>query len=128
QSGKSHLVGIPACEACERGVGARWLEEVEQGGGADKLAIQRGETGEGRTIDENPQRHRRNHVNAAGARCSTSTAKRCDRAERLLMRQVSDAGDARSVQDSLKDGCTVGSRWIGGHKSPSGRATEDQEL
>ena len=48
--------------------------------------------------------------------------------EALLIRQVSDAGDARSVQDSLKDGCTVGSRWIGGHKSPSGRATEDQEL
>ncbi len=48
--------------------------------------------------------------------------------ESLLVRQVSDAGDARGVQDALKDGCAVSSRWIGGHKSPSGRATEDQEL
>src|SRR5207245_334583 len=43
QRRQSDLVGIPPCEACERGVGTRGLEEIEECRSADELAIQRSE-------------------------------------------------------------------------------------
>src|SRR2546427_1056430 len=48
--------------------------------------------------------------------------------EALLVRQVSNAGNARRVQDSLEDRSAVRSRRVGAHLGPGRRAAEDKEL
>ena len=87
QRRQSDLVGIPPCEACERGVGTRGLEEIEECRSADELAIQRGEWSG--TVQKSAKGEGRDHVDPACARCCTHIGGRGDHAKRII------AGDAR---------------------------------